>query len=34
MNNNDTNLAQNFFTAMSTEAHKVMEMFAGKVGEE
>ncbi len=34
MDNKDTNPAQNFFSAMSAETHKVMEMFAGKVGEE
>ncbi|WP_210394929.1 PHA/PHB synthase family protein [Motiliproteus sediminis] len=34
MDSKDTNTAQEFFTAMNAEAHKVMELFAGKVGEE
>jgi polyhydroxyalkanoate synthase len=35
MENKDTSkTTQNFFSAMNTEAHKVMEIFGGKVGEE
>ncbi|MEH6626253.1 MAG: class I poly(R)-hydroxyalkanoic acid synthase [Motiliproteus sp.] len=35
MDNKDTNnTSPNFFAAMNTETHKVMELFGGKVGEE
>ncbi len=35
MDSKDTsNVTQNFFSAMNSEAHKVMEMFGGRVGEE
>jgi len=34
MESKDSNNTTNFFAAMNTETHKIMEMFGGKVGEQ